>query len=65
MSTVSAGPGLSTNILHPLHNARSIQQATAMVLNGLASSRIHPKLAGKMLFALQTAATALRQAPKE
>jgi hypothetical protein len=48
-----------------LHNAHSIQQAAAMVFNGLASNRIHPKQAGKMLFALQTAATILRQAPKE
>ncbi|HEY4382781.1 MAG TPA: hypothetical protein VGN01_20735 [Acidobacteriaceae bacterium] len=47
MSTVSAGPGLSTNVLHPLHNARSIQQALAMVLSGLASNRIHPKQAGR------------------
>ena len=62
-TTISAGPGLSTHVLHPLHNARSIQQATAMVLTGLASNRIHPKRAGKMLYALQTASAALPETP--
>ena len=53
-STIDAGPGLSTHVLHPLHNATSIQQAIAMVTGGLAANRIHPKIAGRMLFALQT-----------
>jgi hypothetical protein len=55
-TTLSAGPGLSTNVLHPLRNAQSVRQALAMVLNGVASNRIHPKAAGKMLYALQIAA---------
>lgn len=54
-NAISAGPGLSTNILQPLHNARSIDQALAMVLNGLASGSISPKVAGKMLYAVQIA----------
>jgi hypothetical protein len=53
--TPGAGPGHSTSVLHPLRNARTILQATAMVLSGLASNRIHPRKAGKMLYALQIA----------
>jgi hypothetical protein len=64
-TTLNSGPGLSTHVLHPLRNADSIQQALAMVIAGLASNRIHPKQAGKMLYALQTASTLLRQAPEE
>ena len=60
-NAISAGPGLSTNVLHPLRDARSIRQALAMVLNGVASNRIHPKIAGKMLFALQVAANDLQK----
>jgi hypothetical protein len=52
---ISAGPGLSTRVLHPLRNAHSIQQALAMVVNGLESGQIHPRKAGKMLYALQIA----------
>jgi hypothetical protein len=59
-TTLSAGPGLSTNVLHPLHNAQSIQQAIAMVVTGIAANRIHPKTAGKMLYALQMASARLR-----
>lgn len=59
MRTISAGPGLSTNVLRPLHNAQSIQQAISMVLNGLASGRIHPKVADSMLYALSVAAANL------
>ena len=58
-STISSGPGLSTNVLHPLHNANSIHQALAMVMSSLASNRIHPKVAGRMLYALQVATTTL------
>jgi hypothetical protein len=58
-ATISAGPGLSTQVLHPLRNADSIQHAVAMVLTGIASNRIHPKVAGRMLFALQVATSAL------
>jgi hypothetical protein len=54
-NAISAGPGLSTNVLQPLHNARSIHQALAMVLNGLASNRLTPKVAGKMFYGLQIA----------
>ena len=53
--TISAGPGLSTQVLHPLRNGQSIQQALSMVLNGLATGQLHHKQAGKMLFALQLA----------
>lgn len=56
---LSVGPGLSTQVLHPLRNAQSLLQATSMVLTGLASGRIHPKVAGRMLFALQMATDAL------
>jgi hypothetical protein len=58
-STLSAGPGLSTHVLHPLHNAGSIQQALSMVVSGLSSNRIHPKIAGRMLYALQMASNNL------
>jgi len=58
-STISSGPGLSTHVLHPLRNAESIGQALAMVLSGLAAKRIHPKTAGRMLYALQLAASDL------
>jgi hypothetical protein len=55
LATVSSGPGLSTQVMHPLHNAQSIQQALSMVVNGLATGQIHPKQGGRMLYALQTA----------
>jgi hypothetical protein len=64
-STISPGPGLSTHVLHPLHNADSIRQALAMVLSGLAANRIHPKTAGRMLYALQLAASDLRKGSLE
>ena len=62
-SSASAGPGLSTHVLHPLRNAHSIQQALAMVVSGLAANRIHHKAAGKMLYAIQLAATNLSKGP--
>jgi hypothetical protein len=65
MSTVGAGPGLSTSVLRPLQDSQSILRALSMVLTGLAANRIHPKIAGKMLYALQTATTNLRKAPEE
>ena len=49
------GPGLSTNVLYPLRNARSIQQALSMVASGIATGQLHPKQGGKMLYALQLA----------
>src|ERR1019366_8006454 len=55
-STIGAGPGLSTHVLHPLRNAHSIQQALSMVLNGLWTGQINPYQAGKMLSALRLAA---------
>jgi hypothetical protein len=64
-STLSAGPGLSTHVLHPLQDSQSILRALSMVLTGIAANRIHPKIAGKMLYALQTATTNLRKAPEE
>lgn len=64
-STIAAGPGLSTNVLHPLRNAHSIQQALAMVFNGLSTGQLHPTQAGKMLFALQTAASNLQRTSSE
>jgi len=64
-STVNAGPGMSTQVMHPLRNAHSIQQALSMVLNGLATGQLHHKQAGKMLFALQTAACNLHQGSVE
>ena len=59
-TTLSTGPGLSTNVLHPLHHANGIQQALGMVINGVASHRIHPKTAGEMLYALQMAIQCLQ-----
>jgi hypothetical protein len=55
-STIGAGPGLSTHVLHPLRNARSIQQALSMVFNGVLTGQIHPNQARKMLSALRLAA---------
>ena len=60
-STIGSGPGLSTNVLHPLRNAHSIQQALAMVLSGVSTGQIHPSQAGKMLYALQLAAKTLTE----
>jgi hypothetical protein len=54
-STIGSGPGLSSHVLHPLRGAQSIQHALSMVISGLATGQIHPKQAGKMLFALQLA----------
>ena len=54
-TTLGTGPGLSTTILHPLHNAGSIQQAISMVVHGLATGQLHPKQANPMLQAIQTA----------
>ena len=53
--TPGSGPGLSTSVLHPLRNSHTILQAVSVVLSGLASNRIHPRRAGKMLYALQIA----------
>jgi hypothetical protein len=60
-TTISAGPGLSTHVLHPLRNAESLLQAANMVFSGLASGRIHPKIAGRMLYALQMASSDLHK----
>jgi hypothetical protein len=62
---ISAGPGLSTRVLHTLRNARSIQQALAMVANGISSGQIHPRKAGRMLSALQIASSRAQQGPIE
>ena len=59
--TTAAGPGLSTQVLYPLRNAGSIHEAAAMVLNGLAGNRIHPRIAGRMLLALQIASSNRKQ----
>jgi hypothetical protein len=64
-STVSTGPGLSTNVLHPLRNAESIQQALSMVLSGLASGQIDTRRGGKMIYLLQLAASDLRRSSLE
>jgi hypothetical protein len=48
-----------------LRNARSIQQAISMVVNGLATGQLHHKQAGKMLFALQTAVANLQRTSTE
>jgi hypothetical protein len=63
-SRQSSGPGLSTNVLYPLRSSKSVQQALAMVLTGIASGRIHHKQSGKMLFALQIAVSNLPQKPR-
>jgi hydrogenase/urease accessory protein HupE len=64
-STISSGPGLSTNVLHPLRHADSLQQALAMVISGLAAGRIHRKQAGLMIYGLQIAISNQRQASLE
>ena len=56
---------LSARVLNPLSNARSLQHAYAMVLNGLTSNQLHPKQAGRMLYALSLAAQNLRHPPIE
>jgi hypothetical protein len=58
--TLGAGPGLSTSVLHPLRDAQTILQAANMVLSGIASNRIHPRTAGKMLRALRIASSQVR-----
>ena len=58
---IDATPALSTHVLHPLRDARSIQQALSMVVSALAANRIRPSRAGKMLFALQQASANLRR----
>jgi hypothetical protein len=60
-STIGAGPGLSAHALHPLRNARSIQQALSMVFSATWTGQINPKQAGKMLYALQLAAKTLTE----
>lgn len=47
------GPGLSTNVLYPLRNAHSVQQALSIVFSGLATGQLHHRQSGKMLYALQ------------
>jgi hypothetical protein len=64
-NAISAGPGLSTHVLHPLRNARSIQQALGMTLNALWSGQLHPRKAGKMIYALQIAGSRKQQGPIE
>src|SRR4051812_30229808 len=64
-STNNAGPGLSTQVMHPLRNARSIRQALAMVVNGLATGQLDPKQAGKMTYALQLAISDVSKAQVE
>jgi hypothetical protein len=58
---IDANPRLSTHVLHPLRDTRSIQQALSMVVSALAANRIRPSRAGKMLFALQQASANLRR----
>jgi hypothetical protein len=58
---IDANPALSAHVLHPLHNARSIQHALSMVLSALANNQLRPSLAGKMLYALQLASDNLRK----
>ena len=61
-TTLNSGPGLSTHVLHPLRNAQSIQEALAMGLSGIASGRLHPKVAGRMFYALHMARVNLNRA---
>ena len=56
---------LSPRVLNPLDSAHSIQHAFAMVTNGLASGQLHPKQAGRMLYALHLATQNLRDPPTE
>jgi hypothetical protein len=59
--TLTAGPGLSPNVLYPLRRAESIHDALSMVFTGLASGKIDPKLGGKMVRALRLASEDLRR----
>jgi hypothetical protein len=49
---------------HPLRDARSIQQALGLILDGLASGRLAPAPAGKMLYALQLAIADSKTPPR-
>ncbi len=60
VSYVGSGPGLTENLLYPLRNAQSVQQALSMVLSGLMSGRLPTAQAGKMLYALEIASKNLR-----
>ena len=62
-ATISAGPGLSTQPFHPLQSHESISRTLALILQGIAANRIHPRQAGKMLYACQTAVLNLDQTP--
>jgi len=59
-SAIDQAPvAISTQVLYPLRNALSIQQALSMVVSALGSGQIRPSRAGKMLFALQQASANL------
>jgi hypothetical protein len=60
-SIIRFGPGFSTQVTHSLRNADSIQQALAMVVSGIAANRIHPKSAGRMIYALHRASSNLHK----
>lgn len=62
---VGAAPAMSRQVLHPLRDARGIQEALGMVANGLASGRLHTKQARLMLQAINMAAAENRRALKE
>ena len=64
-TALGSGPGLSTGVLHPLRNSRTLLQAASMVLSGIATGQIHPTKAGKMLAALRVASAELRRTSKE
>jgi hypothetical protein len=65
MTTIGPGPALSTHVLHPLRDAKSIRQAIAMVLSATASGRLQLKKAKLMLYALQLATSELRRTSME
>ncbi len=60
-TTIDAGPGLSTNVLHPLHDPQSIQLALNLVLKGITTGGLESKAARKMLRVLEMASKQLRQ----
>ena len=65
MVSRDATPMLTPHVLHPLSNARSVQHALSMVLNGLSSGKLRPSRAGKMLFVLQQATVNLHRTNSE
>jgi len=67
-SMIDTGPTLAMTLLETLselRDARTIQRALSLVAQGIASNRIPPSQAGKMLAALELAVRNPNKAPME